>query len=316
MTLVEHIYELRRRLAIALLAVALGTALGFFWYTTYPFGLPSLGQILTEPYCALPPENRVQLGGGQECRLVAFGVFEQFTLRLKVAATAGVLMSSPIWFAQIWGFITPGLYAKEKRFAYTFVGLAVVLFTAGAVLAYFVVTQALQFLFTVGGDIQTTVLRGSDYFSLLIALLIIFGVSFELPLLVVMLNRVGIVSYDQLSRWRRGLIFGLFVFAAIATPGQDPISMLALGVSLVLLLELAIQVARVHDKREARRRLEQGWGLMPDWKGLDPDQPSPLDDRLGSSTPAPAPAPRIEPLPPPSPASDRGSEGSDRWDAT
>jgi sec-independent protein translocase protein TatC len=321
MTLVEHIYELRRRLAIALLAVAIGTVLGFVWYTARPFGLPSLGQILTEPYCALPPENRIQLGGGQQCRLVAFGVFEQFTLRLKVAATAGVLMSSPVWFAQIWGFITPGLYAKEKRFAYTFVGSAVVLFTAGAVLAYFVVTQALQFLFTVGGDIQETVLRGSDYFSLLIALLVIFGVSFELPLLVVMLNRVGVVSYQQLKRWRRGLIFGLFVFAAVATPGQDPISMLALGVSLVLLLEFAIQVARVHDKRVARRRLEQGWSQIPDWKGLDPDQPSPLDDRLGASAPPAGPAPRIEPLPAPPPvppsAADRGSDGgSDRWDAT
>ncbi|GAA4926596.1 sec-independent protein translocase protein TatC [Actinomycetospora succinea] len=309
MTLVEHIYEFRRRLAIALLAVALGTALGFVWYTSYPFGLPSLGQILTEPYCALPPENRVQLGGGEQCRLVAFGVFEQFVLRLQVAATAGALLSSPIWFAQIWGFITPGLYAKEKRFAYTFVTAAVVLFTAGAVLAYFVVTQALQFLFTIGGDIQATVLRGSDYFSLLLALLIIFGVSFELPLLVIMLNRVGVISYDQLKRWRRGLVFGLFVFAAVATPGQDPISMLALGVSLVLLLEFAIQVARVHDKRAARRRLEQGWD------GLDPDQPSPLDDRLGAPAPPAGPAPRIEPVPPP--AADRGSDtSSDRWDVT
>ncbi|PVZ03405.1 twin-arginine translocase subunit TatC [Actinomycetospora cinnamomea] len=315
MTLVEHVYELRRRLAIALLAVALGTALGFFWYTAYPFGLPSLGQILTEPYCALPPQNRVQLGGGDECRLVAFGVFEQFTLRLKVAATAGVLLSSPVWFAQLWGFITPGLYTKEKRFAYTFVSLAVVLFTAGAVLAYFVVTQALQFLFTIGGDIQTTVLRGSDYFSLLLALLVIFGVSFELPLLIIMLNRVGVVSYDQLKRWRRGLIFGLFVFAAVATPGQDPISMLALGVSLVLLLELAIQVARVHDKRVARRRLEEGWSQNTDWRGLDPDRPSPLDDRLGAPTPAAGPAPRIEPVRPP--AADRASDtSSDRWDAT
>jgi sec-independent protein translocase protein TatC len=226
-----------------------------------------------------------------------------------VAATAGVLMSSPIWFAQLWGFITPGLYAKEKRFAYVFVGAAVVLFTAGAVLAYYVVTQALQFLFTVGGDVQTTVLRGSDYFSLLVALLVIFGVSFELPLLVVMLNRVGVVSYAQLHSWRRGLIFGLFVFAAIATPGQDPISMLALGVALVLLLELSIQIARVHDKREARRRLEQGWD------GLDPDQPSPLDDRLGSAAPSPTPAPRIQPVPPP--AADGTNDGSsDRWDAT
>jgi len=315
MTLVEHIYELRRRLAVALLAVALGTLLGFFWYTAYPFGLPSLGQILTEPYCALPPQNRVQIGGGQECRLVAFGVFEQFTLRLKVAATAGVLMSSPIWFAQLWGFITPGLYAKEKRFAYTFVSAAVVLFTAGAVLAYYVVTQALQFLFTVGGDVQATVLRGSDYFDLLIALLVIFGVSFELPLLVVMLNRVGVVSYAQLRSWRRGLVFGLFLFAAVATPGQDPISMLALGVALVLLLELAIQISRVHDKREARRRLEQGWGRPTDWASLDPDQPAPLDDRLGAPAPAAGPAPRIEPVPPPAP--DRSSDASsDRWDAT
>jgi sec-independent protein translocase protein TatC len=226
-------------------------------------------------------------------------------------------MSSPIWFAQIWGFITPGLYAKEKRFAYTFVGAAVVLFTAGAVLAYFVVTQALQFLFTVGGDIQTTVLRGSDYFSLLVALLIIFGVSFELPLLVVMLNRVGVVSYQQLKRWRRGLIFGLFVFAAIATPGQDPISMSSLGVCLVLLLEFSIQVARVHDKRVAQRRLEQGWSQVPDWKGLDPDQPSPLDDRLGSSAPAPGPSPRIQPLPSPSSSAERASGSStDRWDIT
>lgn len=320
MTLVEHIYELRRRLAIALLAVTAGTVLGFFWYTAYPFGLPSLGQLLTDPYCALPPENRVQIGGGEQCRLVAFGVFEQFTLRLKVAATAGVLMSSPVWFAQIWGFITPGLYAKEKRFAYTFVTAAVVLFTAGAVLAYFVVTQALQFLFTIGGDIQATVLRGSDYFDLLLALLVIFGVSFELPLLVIMLNRVGVISYAQLKRWRRGLVFGLFVFAAIATPGQDPISMLALGVSLVLLLEFAIQIARVHDKREARRRLEQGWSRVPEWKGLDPDQPSPLDDRLGAPGPAPSPSPgpspRIEPLGDDQ-RTDRGSDGSaERWDVT
>ena len=311
MTLVEHIYELRRRLAIALLAVAIGTALGFFWYTTYPFGLPSLGQILTEPYCALPPENRVQLGGGQECRLVAFGVFEQFTLRLKVAATAGVLMSSPIWFAQLWGFITPGLYAKEKRFAYTFVSLAVVLFSAGAVLAYYVVTQALQFLFTVGGDIQTTVLRGSDYFSLLIALLIIFGVSFELPLLVVMLNRVGIVSYAQLSAggegWSSGCSCSRRSRRRVRTrsrcsPWASRSSCCSSSPSRSPGCTTSGRPAGVWSRAGT---------------GLDPDQPSPLDDRLGSSTPAPAPAPRIEPLPPASPAPDRGSDGStDRWDAT
>jgi sec-independent protein translocase protein TatC len=150
------------------------------------------------------------------------------------------------------------------------------------VLAYAVITQGLAFLLTIGSEIQTTALSGDLYFSFVIALLLIFGVSFELPLLVVMLNIAGVISYAKLKAWRRGLTFGLFVFAAIATPGQDPISMIALAVALVLLFELAIQISRLNDRRRTRRRAAEGWD---DW---DPDAPSPIDTTPSAIDTAPS----------------------------
>ena len=124
--------------------------------------------------------------------------------------------------------------------------------------------QGLQVLISFGGDQFITALTGGKYVSFIITMLLIFGVSFELPLVVVMLNRAGVISYETLNKWRRGLLMGLFVFAAVATPGTDPISMVALALALALLFEMAIQIARLHDKRQAKLRAAEGWDALDD----------------------------------------------------
>ncbi|MGH3823590.1 MAG: twin-arginine translocase subunit TatC [Pseudonocardiaceae bacterium] len=273
MTLMEHLYELRNRLFIAMCAIATGGILGFIWWGVSPFGLTSLGDLITGPYCALPPTLRLTPNAGR-CQLLQTAPFEVFTLRMQVGLAAGAVLTAPIWIYQVWAFITPGLYAKERKFALTFVSIASVLFAAGAVLAYYVVPTGLSFLANLGGGQFITALSGQAYVGFLLTMLAVFGLTFELPLLVVMLNRIGVLPYTKLMRWQRGILFGLFVLAAVATPGNDPISMIALAFALIVLFESSVLIARAHDRSVARRRAEQGWD------DLDPDEPSPLDHKV------------------------------------
>ncbi len=272
MTLMEHLYELRNRLTVAMLALAAGGVLGFFWWSVHPFGLASLQELLTGPYCGLPTEVRLPTQG--PCQLLQTSPFDAFNTRLQVGLAAGAVLTCPLWLYQIWAFITPGMYAKERRFGLVFVAVASILFAVGAVLAYHVVPAGLSFLVGLGDGAFTVALTAKGYVGFLLVMLLVFGVSFELPLLIVMLNLVGVLPYAKLRSWQRGSLFGLFVFAAVATPGQDPISMLALALALVVLFELAVFITYLHDRQLARRRAEQGWD------DLDPDEAAPLDHRV------------------------------------
>lgn len=280
MSLREHLYELRRRLGLAVLFILLGGVFGFVWFMI-PLGpVPSLGRILLDPYCALPTTIRFEPRPG-ECQLFQTKPFEAFMVQFKVGIAVGMVVMSPAWLYQVWAFITPGLYVRERRIALTFVMVGSVLFAAGAWLAFFVIPQGLEVLMSFGGGIYVTALNAADYISFVLVMLLIFGVSFLLPLLVTMLNRIGVLPYDNLKRWRRFIVFGLFIFAAFATPGTDPVSMVVLAVAMTVLFEFAVQLARVHDRRKARRE-----ALEEAQNATDVDAPSQLD--LTTSPVAPA----------------------------
>jgi sec-independent protein translocase protein TatC len=192
-------------------------------------------------------------------------------IRLKVAFLVGAVLSAPVWLYQIWAFITPGLKQKEKRYAVSFVTASTLLFAGGAVLAYLFLGAGLRVLLGLAGNGVVVALTAQDYIGFVLSMLIAFGVSFELPLIVMALNVVGILRHETLAKGRRWIYFLTTVFAAVITPTQDPFTMLAMALSMIVLFEIAIQIARVVDKRRARRDAAANFHDVPD------DAASPLD---------------------------------------
>ncbi|MDN5570246.1 MAG: twin-arginine translocase subunit TatC [Propionibacteriaceae bacterium] len=248
MSLTDHLRELRYRLLLSLVVVGVGMILCAFFYQTL-FGL--LSAPLEQARATLAASNP-----GLSLMTTLDNVTEPLLLALKIVAVGGLVLTSPIWIYQVWAYIVPALLAKEKKLALAFLSAAIPLFLVGVAVAYWVVPQAVVVLlsFTPTTTQVTNLLNLGNFLSLLIQLMLVFGLGFLMPVFVVALNLIGILPSAALQKSRRVVIFGCFVFAAAATPGGDPFSMMALAIPMAVLFLAAEFICRANDRRKARRR--------------------------------------------------------------
>lgn len=260
MPLAEHLREFRNRLFISLCAVVLGSIVGWIYYQ-------ELLDLLQEPLDATIAE--LERESDVDIRAVINSVAGSFLLQVKVALTAGVVLASPVWLYQLWAFIMPGLHRRERKWTIIFVAIAGPLFVAGVLLGYYVLPKGLTVLLGFTPEDVSNLIDVREYLNFVLRILIVFGISFELPLFVVMLNLAGVVRARQLARWRSWIIFATFVFAAVATPSTDPVTMLLLAIPVTALFLVSEQIARFVDRR-------RGLDGEPDYDRFDDEAASPL----------------------------------------
>lgn len=260
MPLADHLRELRNRLAKALLAIVVVTVVAAFFYNdiinflTKPI-LDSIG--CEQSFAELARSSAADQTAEKCARITINGLLAPFNLALQVSLMAGIVVASPIWLYQLWAFVAPGLHRHEKKYAYAFVFTGAPLFFLGAYFAYSVLPTTAKVLidFTPSGSIDNQ-LPLDDLLQLVTRMVIVFGLSFELPLLLIFLNLTGMITGKRMLGWWRGMIMGITVFAAVATPSTDPLSMLALAGPIWVLYFGATLFSLVNDKRRRRRDAE------------------------------------------------------------
>jgi sec-independent protein translocase protein TatC len=263
MPLMDHIRELRNRVVKMALALGAGMIVGFIFFTR-------VWNVIDRPLCAAVIRGQTGCSTLGVNKLALDSPLDPFYLHVKVALIAGVILSSPVWLYQLWAFIAPGLYSREKRWSYIFVGSAVPLFLAGVTLAYWSLGRSMHYLLGLTPHGVANLIQVDQYMSFVMAMLLAFGLAFELPLLIVMLNLAGILPHQRFRKWRRVMIFGVFLIAGMANPSPDPITMLILGGGCAALVEVAEFIVWSNDRRRAR--------LNPDpYAGLADDELSPID---------------------------------------
>ncbi len=228
----EHLRELRKRLMIVAACFVIFTIVCFVLY-------PEILSFLRQPLCNADPRN---------CNFYVTSPLDGLSLRIRVAGYGSLFCTLPLFLFEMWRFITPGLKARERRYALPFVLASTALFVVGMVLAYFTFSHALKFLDTIGGSNLTAIYHPSDYLKLILTMMFAFGMAFEFPVILVALELAGLVTPKRLLSYWRIAVIGIFVIAAVFTPSGDPFSMLVLAIPLVAFYFLAIGIGKLLKK--------------------------------------------------------------------
>lgn len=245
MPLLEHVREFRYRVMVSVSAAIIGMIVAWFFFKQlFDVVMYPLNQAVRHLHAARPD---------LDIKVSYEGVTASFLMQLEVSALAGVIATCPIWIYQIWAFIAPGLYAKEKRYSVMFIAAAVPLFLAGVATGYFILPKGYEFMlnFVPNNSNALSLLEANTFLATEVKILLLFGVSYLLPVILVVLNMVGLLTGDQLRRFRRVGIFLCFLFGAVATPSADPFSMTALALPMAILYVVAEFICRRNDKRRA-----------------------------------------------------------------
>jgi len=236
--LTSHLEELRKRIIVCFIAISIGFSISYYFSE-------QIFSILSRPLTAVLPQGS---------SFIFTGITEAFFTYLKLSFFAGIFLSSPVIIYEIWRFVAPGLYEKEKRYVIPFVLFASIFFVAGVVFCYFIVLPA-AFKFFVSYNTQYIRMLPSlgEYLSFSCIFLLSFGVVFELPVFIICLAKLGIITEKQLRSNRKLVIIGAFIVAAILTPTPDAINQCLMAVPLIILYEMSIFVVKIIASRPAAK---------------------------------------------------------------
>lgn len=230
MTLLEHLNELRRRLIISMLAITAGAVVAFAFYGR-------ILRFLEHPLCHVLKHSA--------CVLYVTSPLDPLGIRIKIGAYGGFALALPVVLFQLWRFVTPGLNPKEKRYSVPFIAASVFFFAFGGVMAWLTFPHALAWLTHIGGPGLRPIYTPSDYLQLILLLMLMYGIAFEFPVVLVSLEIARVLTPAKLSQWRRWSIVIIAAFAAIITPSSDPFSMLGMAIPMYVFYEMSIVVGKI-----------------------------------------------------------------------